>query len=50
MSQVQLAAAAGLSLATLSLAERFGIVTDRSAERLAKVLGVPPEQLQVVRS
>lgn len=46
MTQAQLAVQAGLSIATVAHAERFGVVTERTAERLAAVLGVAPKELQ----
>ena len=42
---VEVAAQSGMSLATLWAAER-GVLTQRTAERLGKVLGVAPGRLQ----
>jgi transcriptional regulator with XRE-family HTH domain len=46
LTQAQLAVKAGLSIATVSLAERFGVVTDRTLERLAAALGVDAKELR----
>lgn len=46
MTQFQLAARAGLSLQTVSIAERGGILTDRSVRLLAEALGVLPAELR----
>jgi transcriptional regulator with XRE-family HTH domain len=46
LSQVLLAVQSGLSLPTVSLAERTGCFSARTAERLAAVLGVPVESLR----
>jgi transcriptional regulator with XRE-family HTH domain len=47
LSQVQLAAKAGIALATISNAERAPeMLSDRTARRVARVLGVAPEQLR----
>jgi len=43
--QAVAAVEAGISPSTVSLAVRAGIVTVRTAERLAPVLGVAPEEL-----
>lgn len=45
LSQVHLAVRSGLSLPTVSLAERSGHLTQRTAERLAAALDVPVESL-----
>lgn len=45
MNREQLAVAAGLSLSTLYLAERAGLVSQATAEKLAAVLGVPARDL-----
>lgn len=46
LSQAQLAVKADLSPSTLSLAERAGILTRRTAEKLAAVLGCTAEELR----
>ncbi len=45
LTQVQLAARAGIALSTLSLAERFGVLSKRTAEKIAAVLQVAVEDL-----
>jgi transcriptional regulator with XRE-family HTH domain len=45
LSQLQLAARAGLSLATTGVAERHGLLSEPVAVRLARVLGVPASAL-----
>jgi transcriptional regulator with XRE-family HTH domain len=45
LTRERLAVQAGLSLSTVYLAERAGLVSRRTAEKLAPVLGVPVEQL-----
>jgi transcriptional regulator with XRE-family HTH domain len=46
LTQVQLAARAGLALATINTAERApGLLSDRTARLCAAVLGVTPEDL-----
>jgi transcriptional regulator with XRE-family HTH domain len=45
MTQLQLAARAAISLSTLGVAERFGALSQRTAERLAPVLGCRVEDL-----
>lgn len=45
-SQFWLAVQAGLHPNTVSIAERTGYLSQRSAERLAVVLGVPVESLR----
>lgn len=44
MTQVELAARAGVSLSGLREAEASGIVTDRMARRIARALGAPAEE------
>lgn len=46
LSQFTLAARAGLSLQTVGLAERAGIITGATAAKLAAVLGIAPEDLR----
>jgi transcriptional regulator with XRE-family HTH domain len=46
LSQFQLAVRTGLSLPTISLAERTGYFSERTAERLAAALEVPVESLR----
>lgn len=46
LTQFDLAAKSGLSLQTVSLAERAGVVTDRTAHALAAVLEVEAERLR----
>lgn len=45
ISQQELASAAGLAIQTVSLVERGGILTPRTAERLAPVLRLTPAAL-----
>lgn len=45
ISQFQLAARAGLSLQTVGLIERAGVITRASAEKVAPVLGLTVEEL-----
>lgn len=45
-SQVELAAKAGCSLTTVSLAERLGFLTSAMAQRFAAALQVRPEDLR----
>jgi transcriptional regulator with XRE-family HTH domain len=45
LSQFQLAARAGLSLQTVSLVERAGLLTGATAAKIAPVLGATPEEL-----
>lgn len=47
LTQFQLAAQAGLSIQTVSLAERAGILTDRTAQAIAAVLAVQPSELRL---
>ncbi len=44
-SQQALASAAGLSIQTVSILERTGFVSRRTAERLAAVLRLSPEDI-----
>lgn len=44
-SQFKLAAQAGLSLQTVSLVERGGLLSDATAAKLAPVLGTTAEEL-----
>jgi DNA-binding XRE family transcriptional regulator len=44
-SQQELASSAGLAMQTVSLVERTGLITRRTAERLAPVLRLPVETL-----
>ncbi|HEX9051668.1 MAG TPA: helix-turn-helix transcriptional regulator [Anaeromyxobacter sp.] len=46
LTREQLAVRAGLSSSTLYLAERAGLLSDESATKLAKVLGVTAEELR----
>jgi transcriptional regulator with XRE-family HTH domain len=45
LSQFHLAARVGLSLQTVGLVERGGIITKATAEKLAGVLGIAAEEL-----
>ncbi len=45
LTQLQLAARAGVSVTTVSLAERFGALSSSVAAKLAPILGVEPEEL-----
>lgn len=45
LSQFQVAARAGLSLQTVGLVERAGIISRNTAEKLCAVLGLFPEEL-----
>ena len=45
-SQQQLAGAAGLSLGTVSAAERYGRVSAESTRKMAKALGIPIDTLK----
>lgn len=45
-SQVRLSVKARLSLPTVAIAERTGCFTARTARRLARALGVAPEDLR----
>jgi transcriptional regulator with XRE-family HTH domain len=45
-SQFELAARARLSLQTVGLVERSGLITERTAERLSIALGVSAEELR----
>jgi transcriptional regulator with XRE-family HTH domain len=47
MRAIDLAQRAGVSLGTISLAERHGILSRPMAEKLAEALGVKPEALRV---
>lgn len=44
-SQQELASAAGLALQTVSLVERVGLISQRTAEKLAPVLRLSPDRL-----
>ena len=46
LSRLDLQRKTGLSEATISRAERAGVVTARTSELLAEVLGVAPEELR----
>ncbi len=46
LTQLQLAAQAGCSIQTISIAERTGHLTLASAEKLAKALGITPTELR----
>jgi transcriptional regulator with XRE-family HTH domain len=46
LTQLQLAARAGCSIQTISIAERTGHLTEPSAAKIAAVLGVQPEDLR----
>lgn len=46
LTREQLAVRAGLSGSTLYLAERAGLVSKRTAEKIAEVLGLPAEELR----
>ncbi len=46
LSQVELAAKAGVGLTLINIAERTKFLTVRAAERLAAALGVAPEELE----
>jgi transcriptional regulator with XRE-family HTH domain len=50
LSQLALAVRAGVSLNTVSLAERSGRLTERTAERFATALGVTRDVLTPERS
>jgi transcriptional regulator with XRE-family HTH domain len=46
LTREQLAVKAGLSSSTLYLAERAGLVSDATVEKLAAILGVPAAELR----
>lgn len=46
LTQLQLAVKAGLSIQTISLAERAGLVSAATAARLAEALEVPAAELR----
>ena len=46
MTREQLAVRIGVSSSTLAWAERAGLMTERTAERIADALGVRLEELQ----
>lgn len=46
LSQAQLSFVSGVSRETISIAERTGHLTKRTAERLAAALDIPVESLQ----
>lgn len=50
LSQLELALLADVSLNTVSLAERSGRMSPRTAERIAAALGLAPEQLTAERA
>lgn len=50
LTQLQLAATAGVSLTTLSLAERFGLSSEMTATKLARALGIAVEDLVALKS
>jgi len=45
-SQFELAARSHLSLQTVGLVERTGLITERTAERLSLALGISAEELR----